>query len=817
MLVAMVAVAVLPVWQPFSGEIQRGQVREHRFAAEENACYEIRLHQRNIDTGFEIAAPGEPAILIEHGEFGVERGIVHTSRAGEVVVRVIAWPDSSRQGRYRLEIIPIAHRATIDLIGPVENRLSRVVRDELRRTTVEFLRELSQQAHATGWEYLGGVADQELSRHLHRRRQLEEALGFEKRLISFWSAQGDAGRQFTSAREQYRLLGRMSTTTGQRAARSLVRRLAAQSPDARIQLAGLRTGMDRLSGPTRAEAARLERIYQLQAKAGFDQDSMSTLAELAVRYVGLGDSAAAEQTRRRLGERLPEFGTPRDRVTFAELSGKIHFLVGRYEEAMAEFVTAAELARAAGDERWSFYLINQADCLLHLERYEEALAAIEAAERRLPAQIRREAISGLNLGWRDYSLVRNAVLLQMERMDPTKGFARRAVAEADAERSGDFSESAREVVRNASTLLEDDEAIVCYMHTTLGLSAAYVIARGRERFVDLGPPEALPNVEKEVRLFGLNRLARERFIKEAGDRLLRPLRLEPGVKRLIIVPGSTLERIPWAAVPDPRNPGRLLCETAVVMLAPSILEAVKVVRRDRREARQLAVVYDPVFGPADSRYKGRKAQAADPIVHQAMRAAGLRGDEPQRLPYTRREASAIMKHASDAYGITGYRATKQAVLSGELRNFRVVHFATHGVGSTLSWQQVGLFLTMMDETGKRIPGFLTYDEITSMKLRADLVVLSACQTTVSSTFDPYSGHSTALAFLRAGARHVVSSLWQVDDEATAELMGHFYGYLLGRGEPAENALRLAQLRMKKSARWSAPYYWAGFTILGSWR
>jgi CHAT domain-containing protein len=71
--------------------------------------------------------------------------------------------------------------------------------------------------------------------------------------------------------------------------------------------------------------------------------------------------------------------------------------------------------------------------------------------------------------------------------------------------------------------------------------------------------------------------------------------------------------------------------------------------------------------------------------------------------------------------------------------------------------------------------------------------------------------------MHAGAARVVASLWPVDDLATAELMTRFYRGMLAERRPPAAALRAAQLEMQRSARWCAPYYWAGFVLQGEWR
>jgi len=102
-----------------------------------------------------------------------------------------------------------------------------------------------------------------------------------------------------------------------------------------------------------------------------------------------------------------------------------------------------------------------------------------------------------------------------------------------------------------------------------------------------------------------------------------------------------------------------------------------------------------------------------------------------------------------------------------------------------------------------------------MPLAAELVVLSACRTAIGKQFDGEGIVGLTRAFLRAGVPRVVSSLWQVDDAATAELMARFYAGLLGQGLSPPAALRRAQL--EAAGRGRPARIWAGFVFHGDWR
>jgi CHAT domain-containing protein len=108
-------------------------------------------------------------------------------------------------------------------------------------------------------------------------------------------------------------------------------------------------------------------------------------------------------------------------------------------------------------------------------------------------------------------------------------------------------------------------------------------------------------------------------------------------------------------------------------------------------------------------------------------------------------------------------------------------------------------------------------EIYNLKLPADLVVLSACQTALGKEIKGEGLIGLTRGFMYAGARRVVASLWQVDDLATAKLMQRFYQGMLKDGLTPSAALRVAQLELAKQKRWASPYFWAAFVIQGEWK
>jgi CHAT domain-containing protein len=191
-----------------------------------------------------------------------------------------------------------------------------------------------------------------------------------------------------------------------------------------------------------------------------------------------------------------------------------------------------------------------------------------------------------------------------------------------------------------------------------------------------------------------------------------------------------------------------------------------------------------------------------------------------RLPFTRREALDILALA----GTQGSRraldfdACLQAVRAPDLADFRLVHFATHGLLNKKRPELSGLVLSLTGPDGQSREGFLSVEEILSLRWRAELVTLSGCRTGLGRSVNGEGLVGLTRAFMVAGVPRVVASLWSVDDSATAELMRRFYAEMLGpaKRSPAA-ALRIAQLELRKKRSRAAPYYWAAFQLHGDWR
>ncbi len=229
---------------------------------------------------------------------------------------------------------------------------------------------------------------------------------------------------------------------------------------------------------------------------------------------------------------------------------------------------------------------------------------------------------------------------------------------------------------------------------------------------------------------------------------------------------------------------------------------------------------NPVVSEKTSDGTERSPRSADVSVANLERSArdvGLLSFD--RLRSTRREAEDIIALTRVGTGLKAldFEANRATVMSERLTQYRVVHFATHGLLNNQHPELSGLVLSLVDERGQPQDGFLRAHEVYNLKLGADLVVLSGCQTALGKEAKGEGLLGLTRGFMYAGSPRVVASLWQVPDRATAELMRRFYRGMLVEGLPPSAALRMAQLALMKDKRWNAPYYWAAFVLQGEWR
>ncbi len=268
---------------------------------------------------------------------------------------------------------------------------------------------------------------------------------------------------------------------------------------------------------------------------------------------------------------------------------------------------------------------------------------------------------------------------------------------------------------------------------------------------------------------------------------------------LIVIPDGILNHLPFEAlkIRDGLS-SRYLVEEMRVSYCPSASSLAVLKSIGDRGNRPKALL--AVGGPS---YKRVRALAG---------GVPLSRRDPSVLPFSKKEVVDISKlFSKDEVDIlAGDSADERTIKKLTLDNYRIIHFACHGFLNGQHPFRSALILTPTDAPAE--DGFLQMREIYGLSLKADLVVLSACQTGQGLLERSEGSMGLARPFFFAGARSVIASLWSINDRATATFMQEFYRHFTG-GLTAAEALRLTKRRMIGS-RQAHPYYWASFMLQG---
>lgn len=402
-------------------------------------------------------------------------------------------------------------------------------------------------------------------------------------------------------------------------------------------------------------------------------------------------------------------------------------------------------------------------------------------------------------------------------------------------------------------LLDDDTLLLEY---ALGVERSYLWAVTREGMTSHELPGSAEIEQAARNVYGLltarqpvpgETAAARRGRIESADAsywpqaaalsrmLLSPVRERLASKRLLVVPDGALLYIPFGALPSPAadaSPEVVLSPSAVVseegganaplifkneivyLPSAAVLTALREETARRAPAPMLAAVLaDPVFDREDPRL---------PPLAGETRLAAL-SPSPllllPPLPASKDEAETVMSLAAAGSSLkaVGFDANKELASGNKLKQYRIIHIATHGILDNQQPELSGLVLSRFDRRGNPRDGFLRLHDIYNLDLPVELVVLSACNTGLGKAINGEGLVGLTRGFMYAGASRVMASMWKVDDEATAALMKTFYDKMLREELTPAAALRQAQLELWRRKRWQAPYFWAAFTLQGDYR
>ncbi|MCP3978637.1 MAG: CHAT domain-containing protein [bacterium] len=469
---------------------------------------------------------------------------------------------------------------------------------------------------------------------------------------------------------------------------------------------------------------------------------------------------------------------------------KMRYISGSAELYERAISAQVDLENSPAPE--TFRLVEQAGARSLSDSLAESHADVDLSLPPDLAQKQRAMIDLVGTSYRDFVAAGDA---------ETREAARRKLGEAD-ERLQAFELTLRQAapqyadvvysdpitLRDVQRLLRDDETLLRY-YVGEFIALLWVVDRKGARVSRLASPDELARRVERFSSAARRPDARAESVTAAAADLaaeLLPSGIAPG-RRLVVVPDGPLHYVPFEAL---RRDGRSLIEDHEIVSVPSVtvLDLLRDTPGSTAPAGFLGVG-DPIPSSEDTRF------GPLPFSRQALgRIAGLFPDERTAV-------------------VTGKQANRQRVLNELERDYRLVHFATHGWLDDDTPKYYGLRLS--STAGDGSGDFLTLNDIFGLRLTSDLVVLSACRSGLGEQLRGEGLVGLTRAFLYAGARSLVVSLWNVNDRSTAELMEAFYRELAtGRSIPA--ALRHAKLGFIRSEvpALRRPYRWAPFVLIG---
>ena len=285
------------------------------------------------------------------------------------------------------------------------------------------------------------------------------------------------------------------------------------------------------------------------------------------------------------------------------------------------------------------------------------------------------------------------------------------------------------------------------------------------------------------------------------DALIRPLGDLSKKDLFIVVRDGQLNMVPFDALRAPSS--RYIVETKAVLYSPSATTFYRLTNETSSpEKSQKSLL--AVGGVPYSRSGINRASLTRGFDRNGFADLPASGDE------VRIAEVHFPKSASTV--LNGSAATESAFKRLPLRDYRVIHLAVHGFADPVFPDRAALVLLTDRAAGD--DGFLQSSEVADLRFNADLVVLSACETAVGALEGEEGIANLSRAFLLAGARTVISTLWQVDDDASLFLMKHFYAHLAEQKTPAYALTAAKRDFLRTFGNKAAPFDWAAFGAEG---
>jgi len=616
-----------------------------------------------------------------------------------------------------------------------------------------------------------------------------------------------------------------------------------------------------------------QQALALNRAVGDRSSEAKTLTSIGNVYADLGDQETALDY---YNQALPLNRAVGDRASEAKTLKNLAFLHQRQNqlsEALTTISNAIALIEdlrsdiAPGELRVSYfptvqdYYQLQIELLMQLGQEKKAFEASEASRSRLRMERLAEADVDFRQGVdaklleQEKSLKRELAKLEQRRIVLLSGeHTPEQAAALDVESSAVLQQLEKVIVQIKRTspayadivqpqpltvskiqqqVLDPDTVLVQY---ALGETQSYLWLVGQENFQSYTLP-AEADIQSAAAQFQSTTSSNGSLsseVKRKGDELVAQILPERpewmAGKRLLIVGDGILSELSFSAFPLPNYTEYTPLLTEHEILTQSSITTLSILRENwasrPAQSPSLAILADPVYRIDDDRLQEKSlpktvSPVAKPVARStSVQVADLDLRHINRLPYTRQEADNILRLAEQqnlpTLSAFGVEATVDWMRSPELENYSMVHLATSGFINPGNPQLSGLVLSLVNEDGElREDGFLRLHDIFSLNLAAELVVLSGSQTGAGQMIDGEGVVGLVQGFLYAGAKRVVTSLWNVNDAATAELMSEFYRHMLEEDLPPAAALRAAQLEAWEAG--NSPYLWAAFGLQGEWQ
>jgi len=288
------------------------------------------------------------------------------------------------------------------------------------------------------------------------------------------------------------------------------------------------------------------------------------------------------------------------------------------------------------------------------------------------------------------------------------------------------------------------------------------------------------------------------------------------VENLVIVPDGTLYYLPFETLSLSTNGSlhldNLLISKFKISYSPSSSSLLFLMRLKRDEilSKDLLAFGDPNY-PNNGKLLGDDKTSPSLILKGLFHNEGF---DLSPLPYSKKEVANISRFFTeknkDIY--TGDNASETTFKSISIEQYKIIHFACHGLLDEKIPLRSALVLSLSKDINE--DGFLQVSEIYNLRIKSELVILSACQTARGRLENGEGVLGLPRIFFYAGARSVISTLWRIEDKSTARFMKSFYKYLT-KGLDKSQSLRLAKIQMIKSG-YSHPFYWAAFILNGEY-